>query len=332
VEGPYSARFCRILTGGLRVSRTFGHQPVLADEVVDLLAPAAGGLVVDATVGGGGHAARILAALGPGTRLLGLDKDPAALAAAADVLAAYGTQVSLRRNDFRHIAAAVHEQGQESVQAILVDLGVSSPQLDWPERGFSYRHDAPLDMRMDPDAPLSAAEVVAGYDEDALASVISRYGEEKFARRIAAAIVERRAVSPLRTTGELAEIVRSAIPAAARRHGRHPARRTFQALRVEVNDELGALADALRDGPPLLAPGGVLAVISYHSLEDRMVKREFRSRCSVTRPPRGVPVRDEPVAPFELATRGAVVPSAREIAENPRSESARLRALRRRVP
>lgn len=332
MEGPYSARFCRIPTGGLRVGRTFEHRPVLADEVVDLLGAAAGGVVVDATVGGGGHADRLLSALGPPTRLLGLDRDPAALRAAAARLRTFEDRFVLRRRDFRDVADAVKEEGLVSVDGILVDLGVSSPQLDWPERGFSYRHDAPLDMRMDPDGSLTAARIVAEYDVDSLASVLRRYGDERFARRIATAIVTARETSPLLTTGDLARVVTEAIPAPARRRGPHPARRTFQALRIEVNDELGALADLLADGPRLLGPGGVLVVISYHSLEDRLVKRAFRALTVPPSRPRGLPVTgDEPEMPFEAATRGPVTPTDAELTQNPRAESAKLRAIRRRA-
>lgn len=216
-----------------------------------------------------------------------------------------------------------------SVQAVLADLGVSSPQLDWAERGFSVHRDAPLDMRMDQESTTTAADVVNDYDESDLARVISRLGEERFARRIAAAIVAARRRRPVRTTTELAAIVKDAIPAATRRSGRHPARRTFQAIRIEVNDELGALAALLEDAPGLLAPGGILAVISYHSLEDRMVKQTFRRLTSPAPAPRGMPVAPEPPE-FELATPRAVRPGPAEREANPRSHSARLRAIVRR--
>lgn len=215
------------------------------------------------------------------------------------------------------------------MQAILADLGVSSPQLDIAERGFSLHRDAPLDMRMDQTVEtVTAADLVNELTEDELARIIARYGDERFARRIAASIVAARQREPIRTTTELAAIVTEAIPAATRRHGRHPARRTFQALRIAVNDELGALADFLADAPALLAPGGVLAVISYHSLEDRMVKREFRRLGTPPPVPRGMPVAPPPPG-FEIVTSGAVRPSEAETTANPRSESARMRALRR---
>ncbi|MBX7161780.1 MAG: 16S rRNA (cytosine(1402)-N(4))-methyltransferase RsmH [Acidimicrobiia bacterium] len=311
------------------MSRKFGHQPVLVGEVVDLLRPAGGGLVVDATVGGGGHARAILDALGGTTRLIGIDKDEAALSAAGESLSEYGSRVALRRGDFRTLADLAEREEVASVQAVLADLGVSSPQLDWADRGFSVHQDAPLDMRMDRTAPLTAAAVVNDYDEEALARLIARYGEERFARRIAAAIVAARVRAPIRTTTELAAIVTAAIPAATRRSGRHPARRTFQALRIEVNDELGALADLLAGAPDLLAPGGVFAVISYHSLEDRMVKRAFRARGLPAPAPHGMPVAPGPTG-FEILTPKVIRPSAAEQAANPRSQSARLRALGRR--
>lgn len=308
----------------------FEHQPVLVQEVVELLHEAIGGVVVDATVGGGGHSRELLAALGPQTRLIGIDKDEAALVAAGEALAEYSPRVVLRHGDFRELAGIVEQEGVEKVNALVADLGVSSPQLDWPDRGFSFRLDAPLDMRMDPTANVTAAKIVNGYDVDELARIISTYGEERFARRVAAAIVAARSEGPIQTTGELAEIVKSAIPAATRRTGPHPARRTFQALRIAVNDELGALAELLATAPALVAPGGVLAVISYHSLEDRMVKQRFRALASPPPSPRGLPVAPETPA-FELATRGAVRPAPAEVAANPRAESARLRALRRRT-
>lgn len=329
MEGPYSARFCRIPTGGLRVSRTFGHQPVLVREVTDLLRPAHGGLVIDATVGGGGHARAILDALGGATRLIGIDKDETALAAAAEELSDYRSRVVLRRGDFRSLAELAEQEEVASVQAVLADLGVSSPQLDRAERGFSVHRDAPLDMRMDRSSPLTAADVVNTYGEDLLARVIARNGEERFARRIAAAIVAAREDAPIQSTTELAAIVTAAIPAATRRTGRHPARRTFQALRIEVNDELGALADLLGNAPALLAPGGVFVVIAYHSLEDRMVKQSFRALGTPAPVPHGMAVAPEET-PFEIVTRKAVRPSQAERDANPRSESARLRALRRR--
>lgn len=285
--------------------------------------------MVDATVGGGGHSRELLAALGPQTHLIGIDKDEAALVAAGEFLAEYGPKVALRRGDFRDLADIVEQEGVETVDVVVADLGVSSPQLDWPERGFSFRFDAPLDMRMDPSTGVTAADIVNGYDEHRLAGIISEYGEERFARRIASAIVAARGRGPIVTTTELAEIVKSAIPAATRRTGRHPARRTFQALRVAVNDELGALAALLDSAPGLLAPGGVMAVIAYHSLEDRMVKRKFRALTSPVPTPRGLPV--APAAPpFTAATSGAVRPSQTELEANPRAQSARLRAVRRR--
>ncbi|MFN8104949.1 MAG: 16S rRNA (cytosine(1402)-N(4))-methyltransferase RsmH [Acidimicrobiia bacterium] len=311
------------------MSRTFGHQPVLVREVLELLRPASGGMIVDATVGGGGHARALLSSLDESTHLFGIDKDQAAITAAEKVLADYSSRVVLRRGDFRDLADLVEQEKMTSVQAVLADLGVSSPQLDWTERGFSVHREAALDMRMDAGSTKTAADVVNEYSEDALARVISHYGEERFARRIAAAVVAARRARPIRTTTELAAIVTEAIPAATRRTGRHPARRTFQAIRIEVNDELGALGSLLEDAPGLLAPGGVFAVISYHSLEDRMVKREMRRLATPVPMPRGMPVAPAPAA-FELATPKAVRPASSEREANPRSVSARLRAVRHR--
>ncbi|MEO7442576.1 MAG: 16S rRNA (cytosine(1402)-N(4))-methyltransferase RsmH, partial [Acidimicrobiales bacterium] len=256
------------------MSQAFEHRPVMADEVVAFFGPVPPGLLVDATIGGGGHA-RILMAAYPDLRLVGIDRDRDALAAAREALAGFGDRVvSLHHARFDRIADIVNTAGGVAgpVSAVLFDLGVSSPQLDRPERGFSYRLDAPLDMRMDRSAGRTAAEVVNGITEQEMVRLITDNGERRFARRIARRIIERR---PLTTTAELAEVVRDAIPAAARRTGGHPARRVFQAVRIAVNDELDVLAPALDAALDLLSPGGRCVVLAYHSGEDRIVKERF---------------------------------------------------------
>jgi 16S rRNA (cytosine1402-N4)-methyltransferase len=299
-------------------------------EVVELLLPVPAGLFVDCTVGGGGHAALLLEARSD-IRLLGIDRDADAVEAARDRLAPFGSRVQVVHGRFELLGDLVAEHGEgEQVMAILMDLGVSSPQLDRGERGFSYRFDAPLDMRMDAKQDLTAATVVNGYDEAELANVIARYGEERFARRVAHAIV---AARPLATTRELAEVVRDAIPARTRRRGPHPARRTFQAIRMEVNQELPNLADGLDESVHLLGPGGRVLVLAYHSLEDRIVKQTFArwaGEDEESAPPAKLPV--EPARRRALArplTRRPRRPTPAEIAANPRAESARLRAAER---
>jgi 16S rRNA (cytosine1402-N4)-methyltransferase len=326
VEGPNSARFCKFSVGGLRVVPDFVHRPVLVDEVTRAFGSVADGTIVDATLGAGGHAEALLRALRPEVSVVGIDRDPQALHAATQRLAAWGTRFTAVHGDFRDIAGIVDERGCGPVTGILLDLGVSSPQLDDAHRGFSHSKDAALDMRMDPtpDVP-TAADIVNTYPESELRRIIRRYGEERFADRIARAIVRRRDEEPFTRTVDLAAVVTASIPAATRRTGRHPARRTFQALRIEVNGELDALDDALAGAVDVLEPGGRLVVIAYHSLEDRAVKRFLRAHAPVPAP-RGMPV-EEPVAPGTMRTVTAqpVSPSEAEIAENPRARSARMR-------
>jgi 16S rRNA (cytosine1402-N4)-methyltransferase len=309
--------------GGRRMSEAAEHEPVMVEEVVDLLRPVPPGLVVDATVGWGGHGRALLAARSD-LRLLGLDQDADALAAAAGALADYGGRVTLRAARFDRLGAVLDDIGEEEVSAVLFDLGVSSPQLDRPERGFSYRAEGPLDMRMDASAPLTAADVVNTYDEGSLARVLFEYGDERHARRIARAVV---AARPLSTTTQLAEVVRSAIPAPARRRGGHPARRTFQALRIEVNHELDVLGPALDEALARLRPGGRCAVLAYHSGEDRIVKDRFRTAATggCTCPP-SLPCVCGATPTVRMLGRGARRPAAEEVARNHRAESARLRA------
>jgi 16S rRNA (cytosine1402-N4)-methyltransferase len=308
----------------------FRHAPVLLDEVLALVAAVPTGLFVDATVGGGGHSAAILAAR-PDLRILGIDRDPAAVEAAGAALRPFGDRVRIVRGGFEHVADIVGRpgEGSEGVVGILFDLGVSSPQLDQPVRGFSYWADeAPLDMRMDSAQELTASIVVNEYAESDLAALIARNGEERYARRIAAEIV---AARPLTRTGELVEAVKRAIPAPARRRGGHPARRTFQAIRMEVNRELPNLAAGLDESVHLLGPRGREIVLAYHSLEDRMVKERFADWSRTEEPghvPRGLPrATRNPLT--KLLTRRPVRPSAAEVAANPRAQSARLRAVER---
>jgi 16S rRNA (cytosine1402-N4)-methyltransferase len=305
----------------------FRHEAVMGAEVVRLLAPVPAGLIVDATVGGGGHAQLLLEAR-PDVRVLGIDRDPAAVAAARNRLAPFGDRVRIVQGGFEDLAAVV-EDSEGKIMGVLFDLGVNSPQFDRPERGFSYWGDAPLDMRMDSSQELTAQHVVNEYDEAALAELLATNGEERYATQIAARIVAHR---PLRTTADLVDAVKEGIPARARRRGGHPARRTFQAIRMEVNRELPNLAEGLDESVHLLAPGGRVLVLAYHSLEDRMVKERFArwsKRTNVAPPGFPVPVEEGPAPTLELLTRKALVPTAEEIVANPRASSARLRAAQR---
>jgi 16S rRNA (cytosine1402-N4)-methyltransferase len=307
------------------------HVPVLLARTVELLAPAVaapGAVVVDATLGMGGHSAALLERFGS-LRLVGLDRDPQALRLAGERLAPFAARTTLVHAVYDELADVLARYGLERVQGVLFDLGVSSLQLDEPERGFAYAQDAPLDMRMDQTRGLTAAEVVNTYEPSRLARVLREYGEERFARRIADAVARERAREPFTGTARLAELVRSSIPAATRRTGGHPAKRTFQALRIEVNGELHALERALPAAVDALAVGGRIVVLSYHSLEDRMVKRTLVAGATSTAPP-GLPVvlpEHEPV--LRLLTRGAEEPAPAEVEANPRAASARLRAAER---
>jgi 16S rRNA (cytosine1402-N4)-methyltransferase len=311
------------------VSEGFEHRPVMLDEIVELFRSVPPGLVVDATVGGGGHARALLETL-PRHRLLGLDRDEEALVAAHVTLSGFGDRVTLRRARFDQLKAMVNEAGDNPVVAVLFDLGVSSPQVDRAERGFSYSQDAPLDMRMDRSQPLTAADVVNTYPVDRLTSLLYDNGDERFAGRIANAIV---AARPLTSTAELVDVIRDAIPAPARRRGGHPAKRTFQALRIEVNSELDVLGPALDQAIDVLVPGGRCAVLAYHSGEDRIVKDRFREAETggCTCPP-GLPCVCGAVPTVRLLRRGVRKPTAAEIAANPRAESARLRAVEKLEP
>ena len=310
----------------------FHHITVLKEEATEGLNIKQDGIYVDCTLGGGGHSSVIASKLGPGGRLIALDQDDWALDNAREKLASYGDRITLVKTNFRDLEQVLKEldvpmkDGVPQVDGILYDLGVSSPQFDEGERGFSYNHDAPLDMRMDQDALLTAKEIVNEWPEEEIARILYRYGEEKFSRRIARVIVEKRSQSVIETTGELVELIKEGIPAAARRTGGHPAKRSFQALRIAVNDELGAFEEALHQAVRCLAPGGRVSVITFHSLEDRICKQIFSSyleKC--TCPP------DFPLCvcggkgTLRLVNRKPLIPTETELAENSRARSAKLR-------
>ena len=308
-----------------------GHLPVMRDRVLELLGPALeppGAVLVDATLGRAGHAGALLSAH-PGLRLIGIDTDATAIEESRHALTAYADRVTLVQAVYDELPQVLAGAGHAVAQGILLDLGVSSPQLDDASRGFAYSKDAPLDMRMNQAGELTAAEVLNTYPADRLARVLRDYGEERFARRIADAVVRERTQAPLTSTSRLAEIVRDSIPAPARRTGGNPAKRTFQALRIEVNGELDVLHRALPAALDVVAVGGRIVVLAYHSLEDRAVKRALAARTADTTPP-GLPVSLEQARPqFRLLTRGAERPAPGEVAANPRATSARLRAAER---
>ncbi|MDP9800257.1 16S rRNA (cytosine1402-N4)-methyltransferase [Arcanobacterium wilhelmae] len=310
------------------------HVPVLLETCVELLAPALtdGALLIDCTLGMGGHTEAFLSRF-PNIRVAGIDRDPQAIELASERLAHFGDRFIPVRATYDAVGQVACEFGKDGLaDAILMDLGVSSLQLDETERGFSYAHDAPLDMRMDASAHGTAADILASASAGEIAHILHRYGEEKFAKKIAARIVRQRETQPITRTGELVEIVRESIPAAARRTGGNPAKRTFQALRVAVNNELGVLEAAVPAAIEALRVGGRLAVESYQSLEDRIVKDAMRIGLVSSTPP-GLPVELEDHKPFLVSlTRGAMKADKAEIARNPRSASVRLRAVERTAP
>lgn len=305
------------------MSQEFTHTTVLLEETVAQLPLACGEVFVDCTMGGGGHSERILQ-LSTG-RLIAIDKDDQAFLYARKRLAPYADRITFVKSDFHDIKRVIQEQGIVGVDGIVVDLGVSSFQLDDAERGFSYQKDAPIDMRMDRQAAFSAYDIVNGYDKQALQRVIYEYGEERYGARIADAIIRHR---PIKTTLKLAEVIKQAIPAASRRTGPHPAKRTFQALRIEVNDEIGSLQRALEDMIDVLSPGGVLSVITFHSLEDRIVKNTFRTaEHPCTCPPEFPQCICGKKSKGRVLTRKPILPSEEELERNPRARSAKLRAF-----
>ncbi len=300
----------------------------MVGEVLKGLNPGTAGIFVDCTVGGGGHACALLESTDAGVLLVGLDQDADALAAAGAKLHPFVGRYTLVRSNFKELPQILAELGLDAVDGFLFDLGVSSYQLDNPDRGFSYMHDAPLDMRMDATGPVTARDLVNKLPEQELTAMISRYGEERWAARIAAYIVKFRENSQICTTGELVEIIKSAIPAKARREGPHPAKRTFQALRIAVNNELDILAGAFRAAVERLKPGGRLCVITFHSLEDRIAKETFKELAQPCKCPPQFPVcvcGQEPQ--IKLVTRRPITPSGEELDENPRARSAKLRVV-----
>lgn len=306
----------------------FHHVPVLFQETLDLLAIKPDGIYVDCTLGGAGHSAAIAERLGPNGRLIGLDQDENALKAAGERLARFGERVQTVKTNFAFIADVIADLGIQGVDGVLMDIGVSSHQLDEGERGFSFHQDAPLDMRMDRSNPVSAETVVNEWSEEELARILWEYGEERWSKRIAQFIVKRRAEAPLQTTNDLVDVIKAAIPAAARREGGHPGRRSFQAIRIAVNDELGVLERGLEGALQVLNPGGRLAVITFHSLEDRIVKQRFQSWVNPCTCPPHLPVcacGKKPLA--DHVTRKPVVASAAELEQNPRARSAKLRVV-----
>ena len=306
----------------------FEHTSVLLEEVLDNLAIRPDGIYVDGTLGGGGHSFHILERLTEGGRLIGIDQDTDAIAAAGERLACYGDAVTIVHDNYEHMAEVLCDLGIREVNGILLDLGVSSYQLDNPERGFTYRTDAPLDMRMDRSSALSARDIVNTYPEEELVRILREYGEERCAARIAANIVSERKKKPLETTGELSSIVRASIPAKMREKGGNPDKRTFQAIRIACNRELDVLRDSLDTMIDLLAPGGRLCVITFHSLEDRIVKNAFRrNENPCTCPPEFPVCVCGKKSKGKVITRKAIAPGAEELRTNRRSASAKLRVF-----
>ncbi|HJA72668.1 MAG TPA: 16S rRNA (cytosine(1402)-N(4))-methyltransferase RsmH [Candidatus Limosilactobacillus faecipullorum] len=310
----------------------FEHTTVLLHEAVNALAIKPDGIYADATLGGGGHSGLIASQLASTGHLYSFDQDQVAINYNQHHLASQieAGQVTLIKANFRQLKSELAKQGIHQIDGIVYDLGVSSPQFDDAKRGFSYQHEAPLDMRMNQGQALSAKEVVNEWDFNELVRILSRYGEEKFAKSIARAIERHRQVAPIETTTELAEIVKEGIPARARRHGGHPAKKSFQAIRIAVNDELGTLESSLEQALDLLAVHGRIAVITFQSLEDRLVKTMFRERTSLPELPPGLPVIPEASQPaYRLVNKKPILPSEEELAKNHRAHSAKLRVIER---
>ena len=304
----------------------FKHTSVLLEETIEGLNIKPDGIYVDGTLGGGGHSREITARLGDGGRLIGIDQDEAAIEAAGKRLSEFGDKVSIVRSNYRNTKAVVASLGITGIDGMMLDLGVSSYQLDTQERGFSYRFDTPLDMRMDTSQSLTAREIVNHYDEMELFRVIRDYGEEKFAKNIAKHIVQAREKKPIETTGELNEIIRASIPAKMRAEGGHPSKRTFQAIRIECNKELEVLKDSLNELIDLLNPGGRLCIITFHSLEDRIVKMAFKQAANPCTCPPSFPVCVcGKVSQGKVITGKPILPGEEEREDNPRSKSAKLR-------
>lgn len=305
--------------------KEFKHYSVLLNECIEGLDIDPNGIYVDGTAGGGGHSFAIASRL-TGGRLIAIDQDEAAIAAAGARLAPLGERATVVRSNFCEIARVCEELGIDGIDGLLLDLGVSSYQLDTPERGFSYNSDAPLDMRMDKRRSLSAYDVVNGYSEEKLKKIFYEYGEERFSAAIAAAIVRKRETRPIESTAELSDIIKYAMPPSAREGGHHPAKRTFQAIRIEVNSELDVIEPAIRDAVSMLRRGGRIAIITFHSLEDRIVKQTFADLAKGCVCPRDLPIcvcGRKPV--LKQVNKKPILPGAKELSENPRSRSAKLR-------
>ena len=312
------------------MSNEFHHVSVLLEECIEYLNINSDGIYVDCTLGGAGHSSKILKIIGEGGLLIGLDQDNDALHVANSRLEAIETSADFKlvKTNFEFVDEAIDQLGIELVDGILMDIGVSSFQLDEAERGFSYQHDAMLDMRMDRDVERSAYNVVNEYSKEKLTEIIYKYGEENWAKRIAEFIVEERKTKPIKTTSELVDVIKKAVPSGARRNGPHPAKRTFQAIRIEVNDELGVLERAIDRGFEKLAPGGRMCIITFHSLEDRIVKQKFATLAKGCICPPELPTcvcGRKPRA--KLITRKPILPTDKELINNPRSRSAKLRVI-----
>ncbi|MBO1578794.1 MULTISPECIES: 16S rRNA (cytosine(1402)-N(4))-methyltransferase RsmH [Bacillus] len=309
----------------------FKHVTVLLKETVDGLDIKPGGTYVDCTLGGGGHSSYLLSQLTEGGKLIAFDQDEIAIQNAKEKFSSYGDQFVTVKSNFRYLSEKLHELGIKEVDGILFDLGVSSPQLDTPERGFSYHHDAPLDMRMDQDASLTAYDVVNNWSYEQLVRIFFQYGEEKFSKQIARKIEAYRENKAIETTGELVELIKEGIPAPARRTGGHPAKRVFQAIRIAVNDELKVFEEALESAIEMVKPGGRISVITFHSLEDRICKTTFKRNSTTPQLPPGLPIIPDEFKPkLKLITRKPLLPSDEELEENNRARSAKLRIAEKR--
>lgn len=306
----------------------FHHKTVLLKETVDGLAIRPDGIYVDCTLGGAGHSEYLVQQLNENGRLICFDQDMVAIENAKERLAPYLDNVTFVHANFRYLKEELTNLGIDKVDGVLYDLGVSSPQLDTPERGFSYNYDAPLDMRMDQTSELTAYQVVNEWPYEKLVKIFFRYGEEKFSKQVARKIEQARAIAPVETTFQLVELIKEGIPAAARRTGGHPAKRIFQAIRIAVNDELGAAEDSLEDAIQLIKVGGRISVITFHSLEDRLTKTIFKEASSLPELPPNLPIIPAGMEPMlKLVTRKPILPSALELEENNRSRSAKLRIV-----
>ncbi|KOS25195.1 16S rRNA methyltransferase [Bacillus anthracis] len=309
----------------------FNHVTVLLKETVDGLDIKPDGTYVDCTLGGGGHSSYLLSQLTEGGRLIAFDQDEIAIQNAKEKFSSYGEQFITVKSNFRYLSEKLQELGITEVDGILFDLGVSSPQLDTPERGFSYHHDAPLDMRMDQDAPLTAYDVVNSWSYEQLVRIFFQYGEEKFSKQIARKIEAYRENKAIETTGELVELIKEGIPAPARRTGGHPAKRVFQAIRIAVKEELKVFEEALESAIEMVKPGGRVSVITFHSLEDRICKTTFKRNSTTPQLPPGLPIIPDEFKPkLKLITRKPILPSDIELEENNRARSAKLRIAEKR--